>query len=244
MLTESQKEMLKEFAAGRKNLAADKFSPVYHFVPPVGLSNDPNGLCFWRGNWHLFYQFTPPGSANPSWGHTVSKDLLHWKDMPVAIAPGPETGSWSGSTWVEEDRVIAMYHGFKLGNMVAISSDDDLLNWEKLTGTTVLPNPLPIWCCSNGTEKINGKNIPAGMINIVYDPCIWKKGYYYYSLSGGSVKEENITKRHRSAFLFRSADLKNWEYMHEFIVYGYVRGLSPGFKAWIKYCPFRKRNIH
>jgi len=49
------------------------------------------------------------------WGHAVSEDLIHWRDLPYAIHPDPEEGSWSGSTLVEDDRVIAMYHGNLVG---------------------------------------------------------------------------------------------------------------------------------
>jgi beta-fructofuranosidase len=65
--------------------------------------------------------------------------MIHWKDLPYAIYPDPEECCYSGATFVEEDRVIAMYHGTKVGNMVAISRDPLLLNWEKLTGKAVIP---------------------------------------------------------------------------------------------------------
>ncbi len=216
-MNDEQIKELEAFAVGRKSSAAEYFRPAYHFTPPVGRSNDPNGLCFWRGKWHLFYQFNPPGAQQPSWGHACSRDLVHWQDLPVAISPGPETGSWSGATWVEDDRVIAMYHGYGIGNMVAVSEDDDLINWVKISGNTVLPNPLPIWCCADGGEECGGRKAPCGAINIVYDPCIWKKGEYYYSISGGARRREGSWRRHRSAYLFRSRDLTEWEYMHEFI---------------------------
>ena len=65
------------------------------------------------------------------WGHAVSDDMIHWKDLPLAIYPDIEYAVFSGSSLVEEDRVIAMYHGFGIGNMIATSSDPLLLNWEK-----------------------------------------------------------------------------------------------------------------
>jgi beta-fructofuranosidase len=101
--------------------------------------------------------------------------------------------------------------------MVAVSSDENLLDWEKISGKTVVPNPLPIWLFTKGTETFNGKPLPEGALNVVYDPCIWKKGEYYYSISGGARRLPGVWKRHRQAFLFRSRDLKDWEYMHEFI---------------------------
>ena len=221
-----QHPALRRFAESRQKLATDPYRPLYHFVSPEGRLNDPNGLCFWQGQWHLFYQAFPPANPVPYWGHAVSDDLVHWRDLPYAIEPGPEAACWSGSTLVEDDRVIAMYHGHELGNMVAVSSDPLLLNWEKVTGNTVILNPCPIWTRTTGKEKmpgVLGNPPPAGAINFVYDPCIWKKDGLYYSLSGGTLPHGPSGRRTRAAFLFRSHDLATWEYLHPFLeddIYG------------------------
>ena len=138
--------LLVRFAQSRQSLASDPYRPLYHFVSPESGLNDPNGLCFWQGNWHLFYQTNPPEEpSRPHWGHAISRDLIHWRDLPHAIHPHPERMSFSGSTLVEEERVIAMYHGVGVGNMVAIAHDPLLLNWEKLTGHAVIPEPCEMW---------------------------------------------------------------------------------------------------
>ncbi len=168
----------------------DPYRPLYHFTSPEGPMNDPNGLCYWQGRWHLFYQAFPP-EADIHWGHAVSDDLLHWKDLPYAIHPTVEKACWSGSAWVEEDRVIAMFFGSGFGNIVAVSSDPLLLNWEKV-----------------GSIK-NKEGEPYD----VYDPCIWKQGEYYYSLSGRALPGV-CPHCERVEYLFRSKDLVDWEYMH------------------------------
>ena len=89
-------------------------------------------MCFWKGYWHLFYQAYPPEDTRQHWGHAYSKDLVHWEDLPYAIYPNPEEACFSGATYVEDNKVIAIYHGTKVGNMIAISNDDLLLNWEKI----------------------------------------------------------------------------------------------------------------
>lgn len=217
---------LQRFAASRQTLAADPYRPRYHFVSPEGNLNDPNGLCYWQGRWHLFYQAFPPTNPIPHWGHVVSDDLIHWHDLPYAITPGPEEACWSGSTLVEDDRVIAIYHGHKLGNMVAVAHDPLLLHWEKVTGTTVIPNPCPIWTPTTGAEQmpgVGGNPVDAGAINFVYDPCIWKKGDFYYSTSGGTLPHAPSGRRTRAQFLFRSPDLAHWDYLHSFVeadIYG------------------------
>ncbi len=203
---EEQEEQLKtnplllRFKESRKKLSGDPYRPIYHYVNPEGALNDPNGLCFWQGRWHLFYQAYPPEDPRQHWGHTVSDDLIHWKDLPLAIYPNPEYQCYSGSALVDGDRVIAMYHGTRVGNMVATSSDPLLLNWEKVAGKAVVP------------MTPNSNDLPY----YVYDPNIWKKDDMYFSLSGG-VKPGPGGKQVFTAFLLRSPDLANWEYLHEFV---------------------------
>ena len=212
--------MLERFRQSRQRLASDPYRPLYHFVSPESGLNDPNGLCLWQGHWHLFYQAYPPEDSRPHWGHAVSEDLIHWRDLPYALYPHPEEACWSGSTLVEDDRVIAMYFGLNAGNMVALSSDPLLLNWQKVTDGAVIPTPCPIWTKTTGKEitpGLFGNPVPVGAINFIYDPCIWKKDGVYYSLSGGILPHEPSGKRTRAEFLFRSSDLKTWEYLHPFV---------------------------
>ncbi|MDH3650127.1 MAG: hypothetical protein OEQ53_10615, partial [Saprospiraceae bacterium] len=129
---ESNPLMLR-FREDRKRWSSDSHVPLYHFSSPDNRLNDPNGLSYWQGRWHLFYQAYPEEDPRQHWGHAVSDDLIHWRDLPFAIYPSPEYQCFSGAALVEDDRVIAMYHGTRLGNMVATSTDPLLLNWEKVT---------------------------------------------------------------------------------------------------------------
>jgi beta-fructofuranosidase len=206
-LTEQENELrvnplLHRFAESRKKLSNDRYRPIYHFVSPESGLNDPNGLCFWQGNWHLFYQGYPPEDKRQHWGHAISKDLIHWKDLPYAIYPSPERAVYSGSTLVENNRVIAMYHGTEAGNMVAVSDDPLLLNWKKVTGKAVIP-----------IRSQTGFPLPYS----VFDPSIWKKDGIYYSLSAGKGPKGPGGRQVAVSALFRSNDLAHWEYMHEFV---------------------------
>ena len=201
--------LLKRFAKSRKAMAGEPHLPNYHFVSPENRLNDPNGLSYWKGKWHLFYQGYPPEDPRQHWGHAVSDDLIHWRDLPYAIYPNPERAVFSGTTLVEEDRVIAMYHGTRIGNMVATSSDPLLLNWDKVTEGA----PISILNPKNRIIDANGKQYPYR----VFDPSIWKQGDYYYSLSGGQKPEGPGGSMIRANWLFRSKDLANWEYLHPFI---------------------------
>jgi beta-fructofuranosidase len=202
--------LLTRFRDARRKLADDPFRPVYHFSSPEGPLNDPNGLCRWQGRWHLFYQVRPPEDGRWHWGHAVSDDLIHWRDLPYAIYPHPEEQCYSGSILIEEHRAIAMYHGRELGNMVAVSRDPLLLSWEKIGGDTV----LPLRKDGKVFHFLSAEPLPYR----VYDPCIWKKdGCYYYSLSGSVDYTGPGGKPVLAEFLFRSRDLARWEFLHQFV---------------------------
>ena len=185
-LTEQQEQLaanplLARFQHSRQSMADEPYRPLYHFVCPEGSLNDPNGLCYWHGQWHLFYQAFPPDNPRPHWGHAISEDLIHWRDLPYAIYPHPESACWSGSTLVEDDQVIAIYFGLGAGIMVAVSSDPLLLNWQKVAGRAVIPSLGPIWEPLASAELppgLSGQPLPVGAINFVYDPCIWKRDGY------------------------------------------------------------------
>ena len=194
--------LMQRLIESRKAYAADPHRPLYHYVNPEGMLNDPNGLCNWRGRWHLFYQGYPPEDQRAHWGHAVSEDLVRWRDLPYCIYPNPEEQCYSGATLVEADRVIAIYHGTQVGNMVAVSSDPLLLNWRKIADKPVIPIKAP-----------DGSALPYR----VFDPCIWKKGGSYYSLSAGTKPEGPAGKPVRANFLLRSEDLEHWEYLHPFV---------------------------
>jgi beta-fructofuranosidase len=188
-------EQLARFRAERERLAADPFRPLYHFSPPENHLNDPNGLCRWRGRYHMFYQFWPGDSDRVHWGHAVSEDMVHWEDLPVAIYPTTERDCFSGQTVVEDDRVIAIYHGTQSGNAIATCGDPLLLNWEKHPNNPVIP-------MTRDGEPYR-----------VFDPCIWREEDGYYALSGTYADGQRGVDCVSADHLFHSPDLAEWEYL-------------------------------
>ena len=97
----------------------EKFRPSYHHTPLYGWMNDPNGMFYKDGEWHLYYQYNPYGSLweNMTWGHSVSKDLIHWEALPLAIEADAIGTIFSGSCVVDKnntagfgkDATIAFY---------------------------------------------------------------------------------------------------------------------------------------
>lgn len=184
----------------RTRLAGDPHRPRYHFLPPANWLNDPNGLIHWRGQYHLFYQHNPLAAhwGVIHWGHAVSDDLVHWRDLPIALSPTPDTpdagGCWSGCI-VDDDGVPTMvYTGLRdrVQRPCLATSDDDLLTWTKYAGNPLIAAPPPEF------DQ-----------NEFRDHCIWKTGDTWYQVIGSSVPEVG-----GAALLYRSQNLRDWEYLH------------------------------
>ena len=73
----NENPLLKRMLKARLDMRNDPYRPIFHYVNPENTLNDPNGLCYWQGRWHLFYQAYPPEDPRQHWGHAVSKDLIH-----------------------------------------------------------------------------------------------------------------------------------------------------------------------
>ena len=140
------------------------FRSVYHFTPPSGWMNDPNGMVYYAGEYHLFYQHYPDSNVwGPMhWGHAISTDLVHWEQLPIALYPdslgyifsGSAVIDWqnsSGFSTGDEPPMVAIFthHHPELSAMgvdtaqyqsLAFSNDRGR-TWEKFAGNPVLPNP-------------------------------------------------------------------------------------------------------
>ena len=128
--------------------------PVYHFTPPYGWMNDPNGMVYKDGTYHLFYQYNPYGSmwGNMHWGHATSQDLVSWQHQPVAISPDDLGAIFSGSCVVDKnntagfgkDAIVALYTsaGERQTQSLAYSIDNGK-SFSKYEGNPVLTSEAP-----------------------------------------------------------------------------------------------------
>ena len=105
----------------------ENFRPLYHHTPLYGWMNDPNGMFYLDGTWHLYFQYNPYGSTwgNMTWGHSTSTDLVHWKHEPVAIAPDAIGSIFSGSCVVDSNNTA----GFGPGAIIAFYTSAKSTPW-------------------------------------------------------------------------------------------------------------------
>ncbi|MCI8502165.1 MAG: glycoside hydrolase family 32 protein [Oscillospiraceae bacterium] len=121
----------------------------YHFEPQRGWMNDPNGLCFFKGRYHAFFQHYPyaPKWGQMHWGHAVSRDLLHWEELPIALYPDQpyedDGGCFSGSAVVKDDRLYLFYTSVShsLGQTQSLAVSGDGIHFEKYDGNPLIPKP-------------------------------------------------------------------------------------------------------
>jgi beta-fructofuranosidase len=181
-----------------KNFYSDHLRPRYHFLPPSNWMNDPNGLIQWKGLYHLFYQYNPVQAAwgRIHWGHALSRDLLHWQHLPVAMEPAPGgpdwDGVWSGCAVNAGGKPVIFYTGVSPEVQCMAASRDDLNTLEKYTQNPVIAHPP--------TEmKLTGFR----------DPCVWQAGDAWYMIVGSGFEGQG-----GALLLYSSSDLLHWEYLH------------------------------
>jgi beta-fructofuranosidase len=200
----------------RQEMASDPHRPGFHFLPPRNWMNDPNGLFYWEGRYHLFYQYNPyqPLWGAIHWGHASSSDLVHWQDHPLALTPGPgggdAQGCWSGCVVNDDGKPSAIYTGFiqpdQTPVMLARAQDPDLLTWQKSPYNPIIPEP------------------PSGVTTTDFrDPYVWKDGQSWHMALGAGMQNGDSAILH-----YRSTDLVDWSY--EGLLFN--AQTSPQLKMW------------
>ena len=127
----------------------EKYRPLYHHTPLYGWMNDPNGMFYNDGKWHLYYQWNPYGSKwqNMTWGHSSSKDLVHWTHEPTAIEPNGLGTVFSGSSALDkhntagfgENAVVTLYTSAGESQMQSLAhSNDNGTTFEIYAGNPVI----------------------------------------------------------------------------------------------------------
>lgn len=189
----------------------DKWRLGLHLMPPAGWLNDPNGLCQFKGVYHVFFQYTPdnPNGGMKSWGHYISGNLLDWEYAGIALSPEEEfesNGVYSGSALIADGKMNLYYTGnVKLkgdynyvtngrqGNTVLVSSEDGITFGKKECLMSNADYPSNLTCHVRDPKVVTGESIGIDDED-------------YYMFLGARTNEDE-----GEVLLYRSNDLKDWE---------------------------------
>ncbi|WP_409021780.1 glycoside hydrolase family 32 protein [Dellaglioa sp. P0083] len=182
----------------------ERYRLKYHITAPAGWMNDPNGFCFFKGYYHIFYQHHPNSTqwGPMHWGHSRSKDLVNWESLPIALIPGDQEdqdGCFSGSAIVKDERLYLIYTGHNLKDKndpdsywqnqnLAVS--DDGITFEKFAGNPVISIP------------------PEDNDADFRDPKIWFENGKY-NIVIGSKNKDGLGR----VLMYNSDDLEHWDYL-------------------------------
>ncbi|MFI2858086.1 GH32 C-terminal domain-containing protein [Paenibacillus sp. JSM ZJ436] len=198
----------------RTPVLSDLHRPQYHASPPVHWMNEPHAPIYFEGKYHLFYQHNPQGPywAQIHWGHWVSEDMVHWRDLPIALAPEKDAvdpdGVWSGSACLDEFGVPALFitagddsasPNQRVGlarSQFQKNGDSDLTLWEK--------HPEPLIVQAQGQGKFGDFR----------DPFVWKEDGLWRLLIGSGTSDG----QGGTALAYTSADMIHWTYHGPFYV--------------------------
>lgn len=189
-LLEAVKKMKKDYRLG------------YHIAAPANWINDPNGLVYYKGEYHVFYQHYPYDEnwGPMHWGHVKSKDLVHWEHLPIALAPDEEydrDGCFSGSAIVVDDTLYLVYTGH-----VWVDREKDIA--------------IQTQCIASSTDGINFtkfknnpvmKEVPEDSTGHFRDPKVWKTNDTFHMVLGNRTKDDIGRAIH-----YTSKNLIDWKY--------------------------------
>ncbi|KRE32798.1 glycoside hydrolase family 32 protein [Paenibacillus sp. Soil724D2] len=181
----------------------DNYRLDYHLMPPAGWMNDPNGLIYYKGEYHAFYQHNPyePKNGPMHWGHAKSKDLLNWEHLPVALAPSEiydmgESGGygcWSGSA-VDDNGVLTLIYTGHVDGRTPTEVQCIATSTDGVTFNKAVYNPVIAGAPEEGCFGFR-------------DPKVWQHDGVWYMVIG--YGKDGLGK----ALLYKSSDLRDWSYI-------------------------------
>lgn len=214
----------------------DRYRMGFHLMPPKGWLNDPNGLCQFQGEYHVFFQYSPdsPLGGQKYWGHYVSGDMLHWRFVGTALSPDREfdrsgvysgsavvTGNTGGQAEAQTDEGAACPQKMRIyytGN-VKLEGQYDYINSGREANVIYTDSPDGI----HFSEKrllLTNTDYPEDYTSHVRDPKVYfEKGMYHMALGGrkrgSSEASEGQQADRGAALLYCSADGISWELERE-----------------------------
>lgn len=192
---EMQNTVYQRISEYKQTVASDPYRLHYHLMPPIGLLNDPNGFVYFRGRYHIFYQWNPFETAHGAkfWGHYISEDLVHWEEAPIALSPDSwydKNGCYSGSAVVHDDKMYVFYTGnvknqkSERESYQCLAISEDGLTFEK-KGPVI--------------------EVPKGYTAHFRDPKVLQQDSRWYMVLGAQTVEGK-----GEAVLYSSSNLLDW----------------------------------
>lgn len=191
-----------------KKASEDPWRQKFHLMPPTGWLNDPNGLCFFKGEYHFFYQYSPFSAtgAGKYWGHYKSRDLLHFERCPVMLFPEhswDRGGVYSGSALIDNDKMYLYYTG-----NVKLEGDYDYIHngREHNTAVAVSADGMTV---ESETLLLKNEDYPSDLTCHVRDPKVFSyEGKYYMVLGARTVQDRG------KVLILESQDKFTWKYIN------------------------------
>ena len=212
---------------------AEAFRPSYHFAPARNWMNDPNGMVYFEGEYHLFYQYNPHGDrwGHMSWGHAVSRDLVTWEELPVAI-PETDVMAFSGSAVIDWDNTSGLGRGGR-PPMVAVYTGHDPKGKNQSQYLAYSNDKGRTWA-------VHGKVLDIGSAEFRDPKVFWHAPTKQWVMLAVMAVENKLA-------IYTSSDLKTWTHASDFGPAGGrgknwecpdlfelpVEGGKPGEKRWV-----------
>lgn len=197
----------------------EKYRPQFHYTPKINWMNDPNGLVYYEGNYHLFHQYNPFGNqwGYMSWNHAISDDLVHWKHQPVAIPYGKEEEEaiFSGSAVVDHDNTTGFGDGTR-APLVAIYTS----HYTRDDGSTWQAQSLA-YSVDGGENFIKYKENPVIEFD---DPDFRDPKVIWMEEPGQWVMVVSLPRQYKVQF-YASDNLIDWTFLSDFGPDGATSGI-------------------
>ena len=204
-------EAIKQKEIEYINKENKKWRLNFHLMPPVGWLNDPNALSYFKGEYHIFFQYSP-FNANGGlkfWGHYSTKDLINYKYIGVSLYPDQKYdchGVYSGSAFIEDDKMYIYY----TGNVKLLGKHNYIESGREANTMFMFSNDG-----INFSEKeclMEMKDYPKGITNHIRDPKVWREGDFYYMVQGARKYGANRDNDIGEVLIFSSKDKRNWKH--------------------------------
>ena len=196
-----------EVALDSSQYEGDRYRPQYHALPPAVWMNEPHSPFYYKGMYHVFYQHNPSGPywSQIRWGHLVSEDMIHWKYVKDAVVPTPKIcpeGVWTGGACIGPDGVP----------WLAITAGTNTSTWSGQNVAFAHPKDpndpyLSDWVVEDKLVITHPADDSMGEREQFRDPFVWYDAPYYYMMVSTS-----IPGRGGSANIYRSLNMREWEY--------------------------------